>query len=101
MSRFVPPAKWRKLAKNAWKTDLGADLPEVVVVEMSDEEYKKFRSSEAAAKKYINDHKYLKKPTRRAVFTKGAPVRGKSGGTWIALIAHTPDSMVLIVASQK
>lgn len=102
MPRFVPPSKWRKLAKNAWKTDLGTGLLELVVVEMSNEEYRKFRSSPRAAKKFINDHKYLKKPAREVVFTKGAPSRGTGGDMgWIALIAHTPDSMVLVASSQK
>ncbi len=101
MSRFVPPAKWRKVAKNAWKTDLGAGLPEVVIVEMSNSEYKKFRSSERAAKRYINNRKYLRKPTREVVFTKGASSLGTDGDLgWIVIIAHTPDSMVLIAASQ-
>lgn len=102
MPRFMPPSKWRKLAKNVWKTDLGAGLPEIVVVEMSNEEYRKFRSSKNTAMKYINDHKFLKKPTREVVFTKGAPLRGKGGDFgWIVLIGHTPDSMVLIAASQQ
>jgi hypothetical protein len=101
MSRFVPPAKWRKLAKNVWKTDLGADLPEILVILMSDEEYKKFRSSEKAAMKFLNDHRYLKKPTVGVVFTKEAPKRGEAGGAWIAIIEHSRDSMVSVVASQQ
>lgn len=101
MPRFVPPSKWRKIAKNAWKTDLGVDLLEIVIVEMSDEEYRKFRSSESAAKKFINRHKYLKKPTRGVVFTKGAPRRGKDAETWVVAITHTRDSMVYTVASQQ
>ncbi|HEX5422707.1 MAG TPA: hypothetical protein VFW94_04105 [Candidatus Acidoferrales bacterium] len=102
MARFVPPSKWRKLAKNAWKTDLGIGLLEIVIVEMSNEEYEKFRSSTRAAKKYINDHKFLKKPTRGVVFTKGAPspTRGGEMG-WIAVLAHTVDSMVYTIASRK
>lgn len=102
MPRFVPPSKWRKIAKNAWKTDLGAGLPEIVVVEMSNEEYRKFRSSGRAAKKYINDRKFLKKPTRGVVFTKGAPLPGKGGDfEWLALLIHTVDSMAYAAAGSR
>jgi len=99
MARFVPPSKWRKLAKNAWKTDLGAELPEMLVLRMSDEEFRKFRSSARFAQTYIDKHKYLKRKLIKFVFTSIVGERG-SKSAWSLILIHTPQSTARLIAWQ-
>lgn len=63
---FPPP--WQTLSRDAWKTDLGDDLPGVLVLELSNEDYKEFQTSEAAAMKYLDDRKYMKRELIKVVF---------------------------------
>lgn len=99
MPRFVPPSKWRKLAKNAWKTDLGRDLPEILVLRMSDKEFRKFRSSVRFAQTFIDKHKYLKRKLIKFVFTSVVGERG-SKNKWSLILVHTPMSTGRVIAWQ-
>ncbi|HEV2205160.1 MAG TPA: hypothetical protein VGR36_01390 [Candidatus Acidoferrales bacterium] len=98
MSRFVPPARWRKLAKNVWKTDLGRDLPEVVVLRMSDEEFKEFHSSVRVAKNFLDKRKYLKRKLIKLVFT--SVKRNTKCGEWTLIVVHTLQSTGFVTAWQ-
>lgn len=99
MPRFVPPSKWRKLAKNAWNTDLGNDLPEILVLRMSDQEFRKFHSSARFAQTYIDKHKYLKRKLIKFVFTSIVGERG-SKEAWSLILIHTPQSTARLIAWQ-
>jgi hypothetical protein len=96
MSRFVPPTKWRKLASGAWKTDLGDDLPEVAILRMSDEEFRKFSSSARFAKSYIDRKRYLKRKLIKFAFV--SVPRRRRGCIWTVMLTHTPESTGKVVA---
>lgn len=98
MAQFVPPTKWRKLAKNVWKTDLGRDLPEAVVLRMSDEEFSEFHSSTRVAKSYLDRHKYLKRKLIKLVFT--SVKRNGKGCEWTLIVIHTLQSTGFVTAWQ-
>jgi hypothetical protein len=100
MARFVSPTKWRKMAAAVWKTDLGEDLPEVAILRMSDEEFRKFHSSARYAKAYIDKHHYLKRKLIKFRFVSVTWQR-KHGGHWSLLLVHTPLSTGTVIAWQE
>ena len=96
-SRFRIP-RWRKLSARAWKTDLGGDLPEVVILVLSDEEFRKFHASTKAAKSYIDKRHLLKRKLIKVVFANESP--SGDGGEWFVIISHTIQSTAAVVAFQ-
>ncbi|HTU36225.1 MAG TPA: hypothetical protein VMF66_20670 [Candidatus Acidoferrum sp.] len=99
MPPFVPPSKWRKLAKGVWKTDLGKELPEILVLRMTDAEFRKFRSSVRFAQTYIDKRKYLKRKLIKFVFTSVVGERG-SRNAWSLILVHTTLSTGRVIAWQ-
>lgn len=93
-----PTPRWRKRAKGVWKTDLGGKLPEVVILVLSNEEYRKFHASTGVAKAYIDRRHFLKKKLKKVVFVNQAP--NSSGGDWIIIIDHTEWSTAGVLAYQ-
>ncbi|MFZ0633949.1 MAG: hypothetical protein WA755_02835 [Candidatus Acidiferrales bacterium] len=89
---------WQTVSEGAWKTDLGADMPEVLILRMSNEEFDKFHASEKAAKAYIDGHPFLKKKLNKVVFAEVRPAL--NGHAWVVIAVHTPHSWVQIVAWQ-
>ncbi len=94
----VPAPSWQTLSEGAWKTDLGVDQPEVVILRLSNEEFGKFHASKKAAKDYIDDHHFLKRKLIKVVFCDVQPA--KDGHGWIVIVTHTAHSTAAIVAWQ-
>jgi hypothetical protein len=99
MAQFVAPVEWRQLASDVWKTDLGEGFPEVAILRMSDEEFRKFHSSARFAQSYIDKHKYLK---RKLIKFKFVSVVGRRGSKkpWCLILTHTPESTANLIAWQ-
>ncbi|MGH9727475.1 MAG: hypothetical protein ACRD4V_02650 [Candidatus Acidiferrales bacterium] len=95
--KFVLP-RWKMLSPAVWKTDLGDDLPEVVILMLSDEEFKKFHASTKAAKRYIDKRGFLKRKLIKVVFVNRVP--NGNGGDWIVIIGHTVWSTAGVLAYQ-
>ena len=93
-----PTPRWRKRAKGVWKTDLGGKLPEVVILVLSDKEFRKFHASTEVAKRYIDRRHFLKKELEKVVFVNQAP--NDSGSDWIIIIDHTDYSTAGILSYQ-
>ncbi|MGA8038383.1 MAG: hypothetical protein WA823_16880 [Candidatus Acidiferrales bacterium] len=96
----VPPPQWLMMAKNAYKTDLGDILPEVVLLTMSAEAFKKFSKSKRAAMAYIDGLHILKQKLISLVFADIWPQK-PSGGEWILIIIHTTHSTATVVGWQQ
>jgi hypothetical protein len=88
------------LSEDVWKTDLGADWPEVVILQMPPDEFKKIHSSTATAKDYIDKHRYLKRTLIAVVFGEVVP-RNDDGDDWTVIMTHTAKSTAVIVAWQN
>lgn len=93
----LPTLSWHKLSEDAAKTDLGGDLPEVVVVRMSNEEFEKIHASERAAMDFFETHHYLKKKPNKVKFCETVPGKGP---VWFVIFTHTTNSTVVVAASQ-
>lgn len=96
-----PPAPaWQTLSDRAWKTDLGGEQPEVLILKMSNEEFEKFHANKKAAMDYIDDHHFLKKKLNKVIFCDVLwNKHGESVG-WDVIIIHNIQSWVTVVASQ-
>ena len=94
----LPAPSWQMLSESAWKTDLGTDKPEVVVLRLSNEEFEKFHSSKKAAMDYIDGHHFLKKKLIEVLFCDVVPA--KDGHDWFVIFTHTTRSRAAIVAWQ-
>ncbi len=95
----LPPPQWLMMAKNAYKTDLGDILPEVVLLLMSPEAFKKFSKSKRAAMDYIDGLRILKQKLIDLIFADIWPDK-EGGGEWILIISHTTHSTATVVAWQ-
>jgi hypothetical protein len=89
---------WQPLPERGWKTDLGGENPEVLILKMSNEEFEKFHSSKKAAKDYIDSHHYLKKKLVKVIFCDIVPHR--DGKEWYVVVSHTTHSTAVIVGWQ-
>ncbi|HEV2223151.1 MAG TPA: hypothetical protein VGR84_09125 [Candidatus Acidoferrales bacterium] len=96
-AQFAIP-RWKMLSRRLWKTDLGGDLPEVVILILSNEEFRKFHASTAAAKRYIDDHHFLKRKLIKVVFVNRSP--NDDGTQWLVVISHTIESTAAVLAYQ-
>ncbi|HTV60439.1 MAG TPA: hypothetical protein VMJ93_16320 [Verrucomicrobiae bacterium] len=93
----LPTLSWHKLSETASKTDLGGDLPEVVVAKLSNEEFEKIQASEKAAMEFFEKRQYFKKKPNKIKFCETVP--GK-GAEWFVIFTHTTNSTVVAAASQ-
>ncbi|HEV2617606.1 MAG TPA: hypothetical protein VGU63_13455 [Candidatus Acidoferrales bacterium] len=89
---------WRKLSASAWKTDLGGRRPEVVVLALSNEEYRKFHASTTAAKRFIDRAHFFKRKLIKVVFVNHASSDDDS--SWLLIISHSLQSTAAVVAWQ-
>jgi hypothetical protein len=89
---------WQTMSERAWKTDLGGEKPEVLILKMSNEEFEKFHASKKAAMDYIDDHHFLKKKLIKVVFCDIVP--HKDGEEWYVIVPHTTHSTAVVVAWQ-
>jgi hypothetical protein len=96
--RKSPPLAWKTLTKRAWKTDMGGELPEVLILKMSNAEFDIFRASEKAAKKILDDLHFLKKKLINVVFCDIVPHKGDE--EWILIVTHTTHSTAAVIAWQ-
>ncbi len=94
----APEPSWQTLSEGVWKTDLGADRPEVVILKMSNEEFEKFHASKKAARAYIDDHHFLKRKLLKVVFID--VVYAKNGQGWWVCVPHSTHSTAGILAWQ-
>lgn len=94
---FRKPA-WKEFSKNCWKTDLGGDLPEVIILHMADKEFQEFRKSEAEAKAFLDNHGYFKRKLINLIFCDVVPC--PNGVAWWVIVIHTLHSTAVIVAFQ-
>jgi hypothetical protein len=90
---------WRRIAAGKWKTDLGGDFPEVIILELTNEEFQKNFRSKKAAKRFIDSLHILKRPLVRVVFADIVKAR-KNGNGWIVIGPHTSHSTIAIIAWQ-
>jgi len=93
-----PALAWKTLSPHAWKTDLGGELPEVLILRMSNKEFEKFHASEEAAKKFIDSLHFLKRKLINVVFCDVVPHKG--GEEWYVVISHTTHSTAAVIAWQ-
>lgn len=89
---------WKEFSKNCWKTDLGGDLPEVIILHMADHEFQEFRKSEAEAKAFLDHHGYFKRKLINLVFADVVPCT--DGRWWWVIVSHTTHSTAVVVAFQ-
>jgi hypothetical protein len=98
MKKLASEPVWKTLSASRWKTDLGGDLPEIVILVMTNDEFEKFRKSKRAAMKFVDDEKLLKRKLINLIF---ADVMGTKGGEcWIVVLTHTTHSTAVIIAWQ-
>ncbi len=95
-----PPPQWQTLSATAHKTDLGEGLPEVVILLLSDQAYKKFVKSKKAAMKFIDGLHILKQKLINLIFADQVPSVIGPGGEWIAIVIHTTRSTATVVGWQ-
>jgi hypothetical protein len=98
MKRLPTKLTWKALAFRRWKTDLGGDLPEVVILLMNNAEFKKFRATKKGAMKFIDGEGFLKRPLIELVFCDVVSQRCEE--PWIVIVTHTTHSTAVIVAWQ-
>lgn len=92
---------WKTLSERAWKTDMGGDLPEVLILKMSNAEFKIFSASEKAAKEILDKLLFLKKKLINVVFCDIVPQPDpKCTKEWILVVSHTTHSTAGVVAWQ-
>ena len=92
---------WKALSERAWKTDMGGELPEVLILEMSNAEFKKFSASEEAAKKILDKLLFLKKKLINVVFCDIVnQVDPKCSEEWIVVVTHSTHSTAAVIAWQ-
>lgn len=100
----IPPLdlsalQWKLLQPTVTKTDLGSNLPEVVVLTLSNDQFTKISGDKSAAMKYLTDQKIFKRKLLNVEFCAvTANVDGT--GQWILIIPHTFQSTAYIVAWQ-
>ena len=92
--------KWDLLKPNIAKTDLGGNLPEVVILRLSNEEFEKIHASKIAAKKYFDGQHIFRRKLIRVVFCSVWPQPHDPGGDWIVATTHTVYSTACISAVQ-
>lgn len=96
MTHTEPDPRWKTLGPGRWKTELGPDYPEIVILYLSNDDYKKFSAN---PKQYIDDLHILAKKINKVV--AGEIVPGKGGAPWFVHIVHTPNSTVTFVSWQE
>jgi hypothetical protein len=89
---------WKQFSKKCWKTDLGGDLPEVIILSMTDNEFQEFRKNEAEAMAYLDKLGYFKRKLINLIFADIFPC--PSGGDWFVIVTHTSHSTAVVVAWQ-
>ena len=96
----LPTPEWKQ-KDGFWKTDLGSNLPEVVILKLSDADYRKDfgNKDKKRAKKYIDTNGFLKAPLIQVNFGDVCP--GGKGKDWYIVIGHTLHSTASIIAWQE
>ena len=92
--------KWDLLKPNIAKTDMGGNLPEVVILRLSNEEFEKIHASKIAAMKYFDSQHIFRRRLIRVVFCSVWPQPHDPGGDWIVATTHTVYSTACISAVQ-
>jgi hypothetical protein len=95
----MPPPFWQLISQRVYKTDLGEGQPEVVIILMPNQAFKKFSKSKKAAAEYIDGLHFLKAKLNKLVFAAIVPEKN-SVSDWLVIITHTTHSTVAIVAEQ-
>ena len=90
--------QWKLLQPTVTKTDLGGNLPEVVILTLSNDQFEKIHASTDAAKQYLIEQKIFKRPLLKVVFC--SVKSSMNGAEWILIIPHTFQSTAYIVAWQ-
>lgn len=92
------PAKlgWKQLTPRRWKTDLGGKFPEIVILVMTNTEFKQFHSSTNAAMKFLDKSGLLKRKLIALVFVD--VVDNPGGKDWIVIVSHTTHSTAGVLA---
>ena len=94
----LPKLEWKKLNEGVSKTDLGPGLPEVAILKVSNELFKKIHASKDAAMDYLEAQHIFKRKLIKVVFCQ--VMRSDDGDGWILIASHTSQSTVTIVAWQ-
>ena len=90
--------QWQLLQPNVTKTDLGGQLPEVAILTLSNEQFRKIYASKDAAKDYLDSQHIFKRKLVDVVFCD--VTASDDGGLWVIIIPHTLHSTASIVAWQ-
>jgi hypothetical protein len=89
---------WKQLSPTASKTDMGPNLPEVAILVLSDDQFKKIYPSKDDAMAYLDGQSIFKRKLIKVVFCDVAP--SDEGQPWILIISHTTLSTAAITAWQ-
>jgi hypothetical protein len=95
-----PPPQWQTLSANVHKTDLGDNLPEVVIFTLSNEAFRKFSKSRKAAMQFIDRLGILKAKLINLIFGDITPDVVRPGGVWIVITSHTTKSTAVVIGWQ-
>src|SRR5271155_114474 len=93
MAQSQNDPRWEAVEKDQWRTRLGADYPEIAILQLSDDEYKKFSAN---PKQYVDDRHILAAKINKVV--AGEILPGRGGLSWHVIIIHTPNSTMTYVA---
>jgi hypothetical protein len=95
----MPPPYWQLISERVYKTDLGDDKPEVLIILMGNEAFRKFSQTKKSAIAYIDGLHILKQKLNDIVFADVVPQQ-IDGGEWFVIVSHTTHSTAAIVAWQ-
>jgi len=90
--------KWEFVKEGVVKTDLGGELPEVLVMTMSNEEFKKIHGKKKAAMHYLDAQNIFKRKLVNLVFSE--VTKHAKGIFWVVIAAHSGKSTASLVAWQ-
>jgi hypothetical protein len=90
--------KWHLLKPNVTKTDLGGQLPEVLIMTMSNEEFEKIRGDKKVAMDHLDDQKIFKRKLIDLVLAD--VTQNDHGAFWLVIVAHSGKSTGCITAWQ-
>jgi hypothetical protein len=86
--------RWKQ-TKNGWITKLGAGRPEIVVLQLTDDEYKQMLKRPKA---YFEKLRIFSKKPNKVKFC--VTYSGSKGCVWNIVITHTPNSTLAVTSWQ-
>lgn len=85
----------KRIPKRVWQKSLGPDQPEIAVLRLPSEEYKRFAKSPM---EYLEEHRVFRAKLNRVV--RCHVKSNKKSAAWIVVVEHVPESTVFYIAWQ-